>query len=279
MNQLKRRQGVRQAVPVSSQKKKDIWFTDYSGNCAGDATGNYGDAILPAGYTTAQAELDGTTPQETATLLGLTADSCGYPVAPPDMPNPTVYSAMSNTVPTAFSVCLGGTSGFPVPSSSVVAGSQPTFYTLGPWTASSSVPQLFMGSMTSNASGVFTVPASGTYLVNAQISYSIVLESQPSNIGFRAAQLLLTRTNPSTGATTTYVIASEEIIPSANVVYDSVLHLQTLGQFIRGDTLALQTAQNSSYTLTVAPGVSTQWNILPIPATLLNTRNVVSVAH
>jgi len=243
----------------NDKKSRDVWFSNYESNAQGNATGNYGDAFVPEGYATAQAILDGTTSAETQAAIGTA-------------PHATIYTPVNYNAPISFSVCLGGNADMMIPPNE--------FLTLAPWdSAPATAPQLFIGGMNTGSAGIYTVPQSGTYVVDSTICWNGESYTNNSNVGSRTAQLVLTRTEVTTGQQVQYVIAYTNGIPSATDIFDTVMYLHTLGQFLRGDTLQIQVQQTSGAILQIAHGIRTQWSLQPVYAPTLNKANTVSIAH
>jgi len=266
MSQHKKKQAAapaeQSAAPSKKQKggERDVWFSNYENNAQGNATGNYGDACVPEGYATAQAILDGTTAAEVQASIGTA-------------PNATIYSPVNYVPPISFSACLGGNADFVVPSNST-----PEFVTLGPWEGNTNAPNLFVGGMNTSSTGIYTVPASGTYIMTATISWDGNYSGNTSS-GSRYAQIVLNRLNHAIGGEVSYVICSSNVIPSATSAFDTVQVLNTSGQFMRGDTLQVQVAQTSGSNLGVTFGIATQWAVHPILQQSVNHANPVSIAH
>jgi hypothetical protein len=102
--------------------------------------------------------------------------------------------------------------------------------------------------------GKYMVAFASQYEVSATVTFAT---SGANNAGQRSIQIVLKR------GTNTYVIAQDTKQPSANSAIPTVLHAQTLGNFIAGDKIWVQSAQTSTVALPLAVGVATKFHVQP----------------
>lgn len=102
--------------------------------------------------------------------------------------------------------------------------------------------------------GKYMVAFASQYEVGTTVTFAA---SGANNAGQLSIQIVLKR------GTNTYVIAQDTKQPSANSAIPTVLYAQTLGNFIAGDEIWVQSAQTSTVALPLAVGVATKFHVQP----------------
>jgi hypothetical protein len=102
--------------------------------------------------------------------------------------------------------------------------------------------------------GKYMVAFALQYEVSATVTFTAL---GANNASQRSIQIVLKR------GTNTYVIAQDTKQPLANLAIPTVLHAQTLGNFIAGDEIWVQSAQTSTVALPLAVSVATKFHVQP----------------
>jgi hypothetical protein len=252
MNQLKKKAKIAApAAPAEQQEEKGIWMDSYSsGGYQTQPSSGWG---APSGYMTAAEIMAGTNASVTT--------ATDYVVNHAHSSQFAGFSSWlaASTGSTNAIIASTGTG-----SSTPTSGA--TYTVLTNW-GGSGAPSTYLGGLSAGASsGVFTIPYDCEMSLGAQVTFSAAIPSgvevTNENAGWRAAQIVLQRaiTSPA-GVTTTsqYPIAQFSCQPSANSAIDTVLPLFAQGDFLRGDQVWVQVAQNSGASLLVATDVRTQF--------------------